>query len=77
MLHNLKLNHIVHERNFVVTVITEEIPYVSPAQRFHIEPIGDGFYFTFAYPGMGGSALLSELVRYGVSAITLGITILP
>ncbi|MGC4121925.1 MAG: pyridoxal phosphate-dependent aminotransferase [Myxococcales bacterium] len=37
-------------------------------------PIADGFYFTFSYPGMAGGQLLSELVHYGISAITLGIT---
>lgn len=38
------------------------------------EPIADGFYFTLAYPGLGGGKLLSELFHYGISAITLGIT---
>lgn len=38
------------------------------------DPIADGFYFTFAYPGLSGGQLLSELVHYGISAITLGIT---
>lgn len=38
------------------------------------EPIGDGFYFTFCYPGFGGVDLLNELIRYGVSAISLDIT---
>lgn len=38
------------------------------------DPIADGFYFTFAYPGMSGSQLLSELIHYGISAITLNIT---
>jgi aspartate/methionine/tyrosine aminotransferase len=38
------------------------------------EPIADGFYFTISYPGFLGAALLDELVRYGISAITLGIT---
>lgn len=37
------------------------------------EDIGDGFYFTFCYPGMGGVELLNELIRYGISAITLDI----
>lgn len=36
--------------------------------------IADGFYFTFGYPGMTGVELLDELVYYGVSAISLGIT---
>ena len=38
------------------------------------EPIADGFYFTFSYPGFGGEELLSELVYYGISAISLAIT---
>ena len=35
------------------------------------EPIADGFYFTVAYPGMGGDELLKELLYYGISAIAL------
>lgn len=38
------------------------------------EPIGDGFYFTFCYPGYTGVDLLNELIRYGISAISLDIT---
>jgi len=38
------------------------------------QPIADGFYFTIAYPGMSGKELLSELLYYGISAITLDIT---
>jgi len=38
------------------------------------EPVGDGFYFTFAYPGLTGGQLLAELLPYGISAITLDIT---
>lgn len=37
-------------------------------------PVGDGFYFTISYPGLSGSQLLEELIRYGISAITLDIT---
>lgn len=37
-------------------------------------PVGDGFYFTISYPGMTGGELLSELMYYGISAITLDIT---
>jgi hypothetical protein len=38
------------------------------------EPIADGFYFTFAYPGFSGEDLLQELMYYGISAIALSIT---
>lgn len=37
-------------------------------------PIADGFYFTFSYPGMDAEELLNELVYYGISAISLLIT---
>jgi len=37
-------------------------------------PVADGFYFTISYPGMSGKELLNELLRYGISAITLDIT---
>ena len=38
------------------------------------QEIGDGFYFTIAYPGMTGADLLEKLIYYGISAITLGNT---
>jgi aspartate/methionine/tyrosine aminotransferase len=38
------------------------------------EPIADGFYFTISYPGFKDRELLWELLKYGVSAISLDIT---
>ena len=38
------------------------------------QPIADGFYFTFAYPGLSGEELIRELIFYGISAISLEIT---
>jgi len=38
------------------------------------DPIAVGFYFTVAYPGCTGEALLEELIYYGISAISLAIT---
>jgi len=35
------------------------------------EPIADGFYFTIGYPGMSADELINELLRYGISAISL------
>ena len=34
-------------------------------------PVGDGFYLTLSYPGLPGGELLLELLRYGISTITL------
>lgn len=36
--------------------------------------LADGFYFTISYPNMNGDELLSNLLRYGISAITLDTT---
>jgi aspartate/methionine/tyrosine aminotransferase len=36
--------------------------------------LADGFYFTVSYPGMSGEELLAELLRYGISALTLDTT---
>ena len=36
--------------------------------------LANGFYFTVSYPDYSGEKLLSELIRYGISAITLGAT---
>lgn len=38
------------------------------------EPVADGFYFTFSYPGLEGDDLLEKLLYYGISAISLNIT---
>lgn len=35
------------------------------------EPLADGFYFTIAYPGLSGDELISQLLCYGISAISL------
>ncbi len=43
LLHNLKLNRMVHEQNFVLTVLTEEIPYVPREKRLEVQPLGAGF----------------------------------
>jgi aspartate/methionine/tyrosine aminotransferase len=48
--------------------------FTIPYDKDLDEAVADGFYFTFAYPGLDGSALLRELLAYGISAIGLGIT---
>ncbi|MBN1183008.1 MAG: pyridoxal phosphate-dependent aminotransferase [Bacteroidales bacterium] len=38
------------------------------------QPVGNGFYFTVAYPGMSGHKLVEQLLYYGISAISLETT---
>ena len=35
------------------------------------EPVGDGFYLTMSYPDYDGNNLMLELLKYGISTITL------
>lgn len=44
LLHNYKHNKIVHDHTVLLTVRTEEIPYVRPEERVEMEPIGGGMY---------------------------------
>jgi KUP system potassium uptake protein len=44
LLHNLKHNKMLHERNLFLTVETLAIPFVSQPQRLRIDTIGTDFY---------------------------------
>jgi KUP system potassium uptake protein len=44
LLHNLKHNKVLHDRNVLLTVETKGIPFVSAASRLSIDTIGDDFY---------------------------------
>lgn len=55
-----KLKEIFARHNFIV-VYDKDLD----------EPIADGFYFTIGYPGMTSGELATELMYYGVSAISL------
>ncbi|MGH7753958.1 MAG: KUP/HAK/KT family potassium transporter, partial [Gemmatimonadales bacterium] len=44
LLHNLKHNKVLHERVVLLTVMTEEVPYVEPKDRVEVSDLGNGFY---------------------------------
>lgn len=44
LLHNLKHNKVLHERNVFLTVETLNVPYAPKEKRLRIDPIGDEFY---------------------------------
>ncbi|MCD7097442.1 potassium transporter Kup [Stenotrophomonas sp. MMGLT7] len=44
LMHNLKHNKVLHERNVFLNVETLQVPYASSRQRLKIESIGDDFY---------------------------------
>ena len=44
LLHNIKHNHVLHERNILLTVIVEDKPYVTEGNRILIDDLGKNFY---------------------------------
>jgi KUP system potassium uptake protein len=44
LLHNLKHNQVLHERNVLLSVIIEDKPFVTPKNRVLIDDLGKGFY---------------------------------
>lgn len=51
MLHNLKHNKVLHERNIMVTVVTKDIPYVDQKNRITVEKLDEQFYRVSVYYG--------------------------
>ena len=44
LLHNLKHNQVLHERNVILTVVFHEVPWVPMAERVEVHPLGHGFW---------------------------------
>lgn len=51
MLHNIKHNKVLHERNIMITVLTRDVPYVPSIERVRVEKMDDRFYRIFVYYG--------------------------
>ena len=71
LLHNLKHNKVLHERNVFLTVETLTVPYAPKKKRLKIEPIGDDFYrvvisYGFAETPDVPQALMSSCDQGGV-----------
>ncbi|MGU3479012.1 potassium transporter Kup [Methylobacterium sp. D48H] len=43
LMHNVKHSHVLHERNLILTVVTEEVPRVYEAGRVTVERLSDTF----------------------------------
>ncbi|MFK2853043.1 potassium transporter Kup [Dyella humi] len=44
LLHNLKHNKVLHERNVMLTVEVLEAPFADREERIHVSPLGSDFY---------------------------------
>jgi len=62
LLHNLKHNKVLHERNIILTILTDEVPQVSPDKRIETEKLGSGFHRLIAHYGFMEEPNVPELL---------------
>ncbi len=55
LLHNLKHNQVLHERNVVLTVKFHEVPWVPESERIEVTPLGRGFWVVTLHFGFMGT----------------------
>ncbi len=73
------INFVEDTREYAIRA--EKMKCIFTDNGFHIvydydatQPVGDGFFFTIGYGDMTGGELLTELLYYGVSSISLSTT---
>jgi KUP system potassium uptake protein len=44
LLHNLKHNEVLHERNLILTVVFHDVPWIGEAHRVSVEALAPGFW---------------------------------
>jgi KUP system potassium uptake protein len=71
LLHNLKHNKVLHEKVVLLTIVTEEVPYVSDEEQTEVRVLGAGLYRIVARYGFMEipevPALLASVEIPGVS----------
>jgi KUP system potassium uptake protein len=73
LLHSLKHYKVLHERTVFLSVTTEEVPHVDPAERVAVEELGEGFYrVTLAYGFMEDPDVPAALATVQVPGLDLG-----
>jgi len=72
LLHNLKHNKVLHERNLFVTVRNHELPWVAPEQRLQAEALGrDCWKVVVNFGFMDDTDLPSALARLSEQGVAL------
>jgi KUP system potassium uptake protein len=63
LLHNLKHNKVIHERNLILTVVTDEVPQVNPEKRLECDDLGGGFHRLVAHYGFMEEPNVPDLLK--------------
>jgi KUP system potassium uptake protein len=63
LLHNLKHNKVLHERNIILTVLTDEVPQVNSEKRLEVDNLGAGFQRIIAHYGFMEEPNVPDLLK--------------
>lgn len=63
LLHNLKHNKVLHERIVLLTIRSEEVPYIEESERIGIERLSDSFWRVMAYYGFKETPNVQEILE--------------
>ena len=75
LVHNLAHNKVLHERVIFLTMVTDDVPHVQPAERVRVKPLGKGFYSVIArYGFMDDPDIEDVLAACGVKSLDIPIT---
>ena len=69
---HLAHNKVLHAQVVLLTIVTEEVPHVSPMERVQVTTLGDGFYRVTAHYGfMQDPDVLEVLASCGTAGLHL------
>jgi KUP system potassium uptake protein len=68
LLHNVKHNKVVHELNVLLTLVTDDVPYVPEPERASVKSLGQGFFRVVAHHGFMDMPDVPRLLRQVRSA---------
>jgi KUP system potassium uptake protein len=68
LLHNVKHNKVVHEHNVLLTLVTDDVPFVPDEERVTVKPLGHGFFRVVAHHGFMDLPDVPKLLRQVRSA---------
>ncbi len=63
MLHNLKHNKVLHERVIFLTLVTDDVPFVSREAQAEVETLGEGIYRLTGHYGFMQEPDVPQLLR--------------
>ena len=64
LMHNLKHNRVLHERNIILTIRTEDVPRVKRHERVEIEKVSDNFIKVIAHYGFMETPSVPKILEH-------------